>query len=69
MAIRKAECDSEQVVMIDDCIDNHIAHAESLGRETICSKQGLSQCLFPTSAEQDPNFKARRLDAMLHILL
>ena len=69
LAMRKADCEPGQAVMVGDRIDNDIAPAKSLGWKTIRIKQGLSQGQIPQTAEQEPDFEVRRLDDVLRILL
>ena len=67
LALHKANCRSDQAVMIGDRIDNDVIPAKKLGMTTIWIKQGFGQYWkFQTPAEH-PDYEVSSLSELLDL--
>ncbi|MBQ5317731.1 MAG: HAD family hydrolase [Oscillospiraceae bacterium] len=67
-ALSRAECLTENAVMIGDRIDNDIEPANKLGMKTIWVKQGFSVYQIPMNDFQQADYTVDRLQDILEVL-
>ena len=68
LALKQAQCDHHQAVMIGDRIDNDIRPAKSLGWNTIRVLQGFARVQTPRDSEEEPDFTVSNLKEIMAIL-
>lgn len=68
IALLRANCKPENAVMIGDRIDNDIVPAKKLGMKTIWIKQGFGQYWNIKRQEEQADYEANNLTALLDLL-
>lgn len=68
IAIDRANCKSEEAVMVGDRLDNDIVPANKIGMTTMWIKQGFGKYTIPSSAEEQPDWTVYRLGEINDIL-
>jgi len=68
LAIERAQCEPQQVVMVGDRIDNDIRPAKSLGWRTIRVLQGFAKVQTPRNSEEEADFTISNLTEIIEIL-
>lgn len=68
IALKRAECEPLDAVMIGDRLDNDIIPAKKIGMLTIWIKQGFGGMGSPTSPDDTPNYIINRLDDLIPLL-
>ena len=68
-ALKDANCNAEEAVMIGDRLDNDIFPAKSIGMKTIWIKQGFGGMQSPKSKAYEPDYIIENLDELIDILI
>ena len=68
IALEKADCASEQAVMIGDRIDNDIVPAKESGMKTIWIKKGPGRYWKISCEKETPDYEVSSLSDLLKIL-
>ena len=69
IALERADCKPEEVVMIGDRIDNDIIPAKKIGMKTVWIKQGFGKYYKPNSAEDKPDQTINTLNEVTDLFL
>jgi HAD superfamily hydrolase (TIGR01662 family) len=67
MALKQANCEARDAVMVGDRIDNDVAPAKALGMKTIHVRQGGSGRQQPRSAEETPDASVATIGEVLQL--
>ncbi len=65
IALKKADCQAEDAVMIGDRLDNDIIPAKSLGMNTVWIKQGFAVYQIANDEIEIPDFEVNSLSELL----
>lgn len=68
LALRQAQCEPHEAVMIGDRIDHDIRPAKSLGWKTIRVLQGFARLQTPRNREEEADFTVASLSEIIEIL-
>ena len=68
LALKKAECESSEAVMIGDRLENDIYPAKKTGMKTIRILRGLSKIQIPISKDYKADYTIRELAELFSIL-
>lgn len=68
-ALKNANCNAEEAVMIGDRLDNDIFPAKSIGMKTVWIKQGFGGMQSPKTKAYEPDYIIENLDELIDIFI